>query len=216
MSKLNLRRIKGETGLAAEALFVGLAITFLVAYISGIYSSRVQAGISGEILRFHILANSDADYDQDLKMRLKDALLETYGGGLQNELNLSGAELFLMARLDEIKDFAENFVADSGYDYPVSVSLARDSFPTRDYGGFSLPAGRYEALRVVIGGGGGENFWCVMFPPLCFVDEAKGRIKDLLTDEEYALITGGRQNSVSGYKIKFKIVEIWQSLVLGK
>jgi stage II sporulation protein R len=138
-----------------------------------------------EYIRFHVIANSDSPEDQELKLRVRDRLIERFGSELNNVDSIEQGRQKIGENLLEIKDVALQEIKRSGANYPVEVMFGRFPFPTKVYGNLVLPAGEYEALKVVIGRGKGANWWCVMFPPLCFVDishgvvhESQSRIQD--------------------------------------
>lgn len=130
--------------------------------------ARLQQTISDKVLRFHVLANSDSEADQNLKLAVRDAV----GSFMQEKLtaveNLEECELVVRQSLGEIEEAAAETIAENGYDYDVTAELEHTSFPVKNYGSYTFPAGGYEALRIVIGEGNGHNWWCVMYPNMCF------------------------------------------------
>jgi len=201
--------------LLIAALACGLATTVIAgATGTAAYAEDVQSGIADNVIRFHIRANSDSDADQALKMLVKNAVIDALHDGLAASTSLDETRAYIAENLETVKLTAEEVIAQNGYSYPVSVCLCHDYFPTKIYGDVTLPPGIYEALRVDIGAAVGHNWWCVMFPPLCFVDVTEAQIpdsdkqqlKNVLTDEGYSLVT--RQSTP--VKIKFKIVELWE------
>ena len=162
-------------------------------------------------MRLHILANSDSEEDQALKLQVRDRVLDRAAEILTESADRAAAERALRAALPELESLAADEIALRGYDYPVTAELADTAFPTREYDGFALPAGRYLALRLVIGAGEGHNWWCVVFPPLCTAvssDLAQTAMAAGLTADDVQLIT----ESESGYVLKFKSIELWESL----
>lgn len=127
-----------------------------------------------QYIRFHVVANSDSPEDQALKLRVRDRLLERFGGEFANIDSIETGREKIKGSIDEIERIALLEIKRSGKSYPVQVQFGRFSFPTKAYGHLVLPAGEYEALKVVIGKGEGSNWWCVMFPPLCFIDISHG------------------------------------------
>lgn len=186
-----------------------LFLLFLYISISAIsYVNAVSSDIENSVFRLHVIANSDTKEDQDLKYKVRDNLIE-YMNSLCKDVT-SKEEAIKISKLHE-EDFlniANNTIKENGYSYPVTIEFGNFSFPTKDYGDISLPAGYYDALRVKIGEAKGQNWWCVMFPPLCFVnvssgivpEESKELIKQELNDEEYSIVTK-EDNS----NIQFKI-----------
>ena len=187
------------------ALLVGLAI-FL---ISGALALQTQEQLSDKVVRLHVLANSDSEEDQALKLLVRDAILERAEDLLSKSGDREEAEGLLRGRLLEFEQVAAAVIAQAGYDYPVRVELEDTQFPTKEYDGFTLPAGEYLALRVLIGEAKGQNWWCVVFPPLCTtasVEVPASALEAGLSEEEVRLIT--EENT--GYVLKFKAVEGWQ------
>ena len=187
------------------ALLVGLAI-FL---ISGALALQTQEQLSDKVVRLHVLANSDSEEDQALKLLVRDAILERAEDLLSKSGDREEAEGLLRGRLLEFEQVAAAVIAQAGYDYPVRVELEDTQFPTKEYDGFTLPAGEYLALRVLIGEAKGQNWWCVVFPPLCTtasVEVPASALEAGLSEEEVRLIT--EENT--GYVPKFKAVEWWQ------
>lgn len=165
--------------------------------------------LAADVLRLHVLANSDSEEDQALKGKVRDAVLAEAERLLEGVSDRAEAENVLGEKLYELARTGAETVAAEGYDYPVTVSLEELWFPTRKYEDIALPAGDYTALRVVIGEGGGQNWWCVVFPPLCLgavseqVEETAAAAG--LSQDEIALITG----EDGGYVVKFKLLELW-------
>jgi len=190
-------------------LFSETAILFVKA--SAIHQEKLQEGIAENIIRFHVIANSDSNRDQELKLKVKEALVETLSPKLEKTETITGAYTLLEEQLPKIKETAEAVLQTNGCSYPVTVTLNECFFPLKVYGEYTFPPGYYEALRVRIGAAEGQNWWCVMFPPLCFVDETyaiidedtKEQLKHLLTEEEFETLSSEHTN----VKIKFKILE---------
>ena len=193
-------------------MIIGLIISMAVSS----YFNRVESALSDNVLRLHVIANSDSDFDQQLKLKVRDKILQRSDSIFSKKSDISEAKKNIKYNLEEIEKIACAEVAANGCDYPVKVTFGKSDFPTKAYGNVTLPAGTYEALKVEIGEAKGKNWWCVMFPPLCFVDasspemsaEAMAMLKDNLSEDEYALITNSENKNV---EIKFKAYEIWQS-----
>jgi stage II sporulation protein R len=189
-----------------------LLLAFSLTLVTGVWASGSQSALADRVVRLHVIANSDSDADQTLKLQVRDGVLAAAGDCLDGVTDRSEAESILSDRLQALADAGAAVVAQAGYDYPVTVSLEDCWFPTKDYDDFSLPAGTYRALRVVIGEGQGQNWWCVVFPPLCLgaVTETSETAAAMagLSDDQIALITGRDE----GYVIKFKLIEWWNSL----
>lgn len=197
---------------------IALPLLFLYTLIcSTYYVTAISSDLCRSVFRLHIIANSDSVEDQNLKYKVRDNII-AYMNTLCSNLN-SKEEVISIANehLDDFKKIAEDTIKANGFDYETQVEINNVFFPTKTYGDLSLPEGYYDALRIKIGNASGRNWWCVMFPPLCFVDvstgivpeESKELIKENLSDEEYNLIcTGNNSKSNSDIKFKFKIVEI--------
>jgi len=189
-----------------------LCVTALVIFLSPTESHGDE--IAKEIIRLHVIANSDSVEDQDLKLTLRDAIMDFMSLQLSNAASADEIRNYINEHNDELEAFARDFVQENGYDYPVSVSLATCYFPTKTYGDLVFPCGDYEALKVVIGDGDGRNWWCVLYPPLCFIGvtdgvvppESKQMLQNLLSEEDYEslLITNYEKADV---KVKFKFLE---------
>ena len=196
-------------------LIVSVLFLLLSAYS---YVNAVSNNLADSVFRLHVIANSDTKEDQNLKYKVRDKLIE-YMNTLTNDMN-SKEEVIEIAKahLEDFKEIAQNVVKENGYNYDVNVKIGNFSFPTKTYGDISFPAGFYDALKVEIGKAEGQNWWCVMFPPLCFVDvtsgvvpeESKENLQENLGDEEYELISDTKNSSV--LDIKFKIIELFESI----
>ena len=188
-----------------------LLIALLVSFAWGTWADRTQQQLSDKVLRLHVLANSDSEADQALKRKVRDSVLETASAILADCPDRETAEQRLSAALPEIEDAARARIAAEGGKQTVTAELRPTVFPTREYEDFTLPAGEYLALRVVLGEGEGHNWSCVVFPPLCA--ETTSSLSQTamaagLTEEEVALITES-----DGYQLKFKAVELWEKLM---
>ena len=189
------------------ALLIGLAV-FLT---SGALALRTQDELADKVVRLHVLANSDSEEDQALKLQVRDVVLERATAILEQSADRREAESRLRGQLLELERIAAKEIAAEGYDYPVTVNLENTDCPTKEYDGFTLPAGEYLALRVIIGEGKGQNWWCVVFPPLCTAASADVPASALaagFSEEEVGLITEEDQC----YVLKFKAVEWWETL----
>lgn len=181
------------------------------------YSEMVRNGIAAKVVRFHVLANSDREADQQLKLAVRDRVLQEYGHLLQKCENKAETLRALEEVQQEICETAMAEVVAQGYDYSVRVSLVREEFPFKKYDDLIFPAGVYDALRIEIGAAEGQNWWCVLYPQMCFVDAAWGysteeshrRLENTLTEEEFLVVSALEQKEVAP-RIKLKIVELWQ------
>lgn len=199
---------------------IGISITlilllFLYTTISAIsYVEAVSTDISDSVFRLHVIANSDSDEDQSLKYKVRDNLLKYMNNICSNCTSKQEAINLVTEHQEEFKQVALDTIKNEGYSYNVKINIGNFEFPTKQYGDISLPAGYYDALRVEIGEAKGRNWWCVMFPSLCFIDvssgivpeESKEELQNVLSDEEYSIIS---DNSDNGIKLKFKLIEFF-------
>ena len=162
--------------------------------------------LTEDVLRVHILANSDSAADQSLKLGVRDRVLEGCSGYFNGCEDKEEAIALARKHLPEIERLAADEIRRRGFDYSVHAELGEMYFGTRYYDGFTMPAGRYDALRLTIGGGEGQNWWCVMYPSLCVGAASSREMKDKLDDGEYEVLTGEK------YDFRFKLVEYWESL----
>lgn len=189
-----------------------LMFGLLCALASGAWLEREQTALADRMIRLHVIANSDSAEDQALKLAVRDRVLERAEGLYPAGADLATARIALENSLTELAAAGRREVEVQGYDYPVTAAITQCWFPTKEYDGFSLPAGEYTALRVVIGEGEGKNWWCVAFPPLCLgaasetVDDAVSA--GLFTPDQGALMTREGQE----YVLKFKALELWDDL----
>ena len=181
--------------------FTLLIITMLI----GALPTEAEGEIYEDTLRLHILANSDSKDDQALKIRVRDYILTEYGSRLRSGGSIDEAKEEISVILPEIEADVSEKIAEWGYKYTVRATLSEEWYETREYEDFTLPAGYYCSLRVIIGNGEGKNWWCVMYPPLCMEMACEDAPWDdgviNYTKEEFSLITSGK------YNIKFKILE---------
>ena len=202
-------------------IFVILILLSLFILISAIsYVDAVSNNIADSVFRLHVIANSDRKEDQELKLKVRDELLSYMNIISKDSTNKQEAMQIANEHKEEFIQIAEKVIKENGYNYTVNVQVGKADFPTKYYGDITLPAGTYDALKVQIGEAKGQNWWCVMFPPLCFVDVSTGivpdnskqELKQSLDNEEYDLISKTDNNEIS---FKFKIVELFQNWRLG-
>ena len=194
-----------------RALFYGMLLLLLVFTAGSAKKAyegrRMQEDIAEKILRFHVRANSDGEADQALKLKVRDAVGKEMGELLQDAKTAEESSRIAREHFPEIIHIAKEVIRQEGYDYPVEVKLSSVEFPVKTYGSYTFPAGTYQALEVIIGAGMGHNWWCVMYPNMCFqgsmyevIDEkAETSLQEVLTQEEYDSIIED-----SYYKIQFK------------
>lgn len=172
---------------------------------TGMYARATQAKLSSELVRLHIIANSDSNPDQAAKLKVRDCVLQVLTPKLQNVNSIDEAQKVINSSLPELQQTAEQSLHSSGMNYPAAAFLRFENYPTRVYDGFSLPAGNYLSLQITLGNGDGHNWWCVVFPPLCMASAEDESAFSGLSDDDTGLI----KESDSGYKLKFRIVEIY-------
>ncbi len=161
--------------------------------------------IESRVLRLHILANSDSESDQVLKLKVRDAILEISPEIFGNTSSKQEAIKRAKADLPKIIDEAERVIKAEGYNYNVRAEVVNDKFNTRVYENFTLPAGDYDAVRIIIGSGSGHNWWCVMFPALCLPSAEGNELQNELPDSEKCIVDNNENNN--GYEIRFGVVE---------
>ncbi len=197
-------------------LVLALCFGVIITCVFSAYAGETEKSIADSLIRLHVIANSDTKEDQSLKLKVRDAIVNEVGTLFADNKTIDETRAELTASMSRIKEIAKAVIRENGYGYDVSLHLGNSDFPTKVYGSVTLPAGTYEALRVVIGQGAGQNWWCVLFPPLCFVDAATAEmteagtelLKSSMTDEEYQMVTG---NGKLPLQVKFKAYEMWQS-----
>ena len=189
------------------ALLLALSVTLLW----GAWSLHRQDDLQEKMIRLHVIANSDSDADQTLKLCVRDAVLCRAEEILRQSADMTEARARLRDSLPAIGDAAAQELAAQGSGYSVSVALEDTEFPRKTYDGFALPAGEYLALRVVIGAGEGRNWWCVVYPPLCTAAacELEGvALEGGMTADDLSLMTGEN----AGYVLRFRSLELWERL----
>lgn len=178
------------------------------------YAETVSTEISDSVFRLHVIANSDSKEDQDLKYKVRDNLINYMNNICTNCKSKEEAINIVTTNQNEFQKIAEQTIRDNGFNYTVKIEIGNFEFPTKNYGDISLPSGYYDSLRVKIGNASGQNWWCVMFPPLCFIDvtsgvvpeESKEELKENMTEEDYALIS---ETDDMELNFKFKILEFF-------
>ncbi len=191
-----------------------VAIVILCVVLMGISFLPVhgEAEIYNTVVRLHVLANSDSDEDQALKLTVRDAVLAVTSPLVEDCTSQDEAIAILEANLSILEDAARHAIADAGREDDVAVLLGREEYPTREYESCCFPAGTYVSLRVAIGEAAGQNWWCVLFPPLCLSAASAGNQEDAfvqvgLSKDQYGIIT---ETGKTKYKVRFKILEAVQ------
>lgn len=197
-------------------LVLFLCYTFICAFS---YADATFSNISNNVFRLHIIANSDSKEDQDLKLLVRDNVLD-YMKQISQDVTSKEDAIFLMnEHLEDFHNVASKTIRDAGFDYNVNLEIGEFEFPTKSYGDISLPAGMYDALRIKIGDAEGHNWWCVMFPTLCFVDVSSGSLDETskevlesnLNEEEFNLVSSDN----IGINFKFKLVEFFENIKIS-
>ena len=198
-----------------KTVFLLIFLLFLYVFISAhSYVSAVSNNLSEAVFRLHVIANSDTQEDQNLKLKVRDALLEFMNNISSNCKTKEEAISLALEHQSDFQKIAENTILENGYNYSVKININNFYFPTKNYGDISLPAGFYDALRVEIGEAKGQNWWCVMFPSLCFIDvssgivdeDAKQNLEENLDNESYDIISNTENSEI---KFKFKLIEFF-------
>lgn len=200
-------------------IIIIISLFFIYTLVSAFsYANIVSKDLSESVFRLHVIANSDTISDQSLKYKVRDNVLSYMNNLCSNIKTKEEAIKIAKKHQDEFCKIAKQTIIDNGYDYDVKIKIGIFDFPTKQYGDISFPAGSYDALRIEIGEAKGQNWWCVMFPPLCFVDMTSGIVPDesketlessLSSEEEYILINDNKSNDI---QFKFKLVEFFQNV----
>lgn len=200
-----------------KRLFIILFLLFFYILISAFfYVDAVSSDISDSVFRLHVIANSDSKEDQELKYKVRDKVLEYMNLISKNCTSKEDVINLAKTHQEEFKNIAQSVIKENGYNYNVNIYIGKYDFPTKTYGDISFPAGNYDCLRIEIGESQGQNWWCVMFPPLCFVDvtsgivpeDSKSLMQNNLTDEEYSIIS---DNNSPDIQIKFGLIEMFNN-----
>ena len=193
-----------------KLLIKSLCIAFVLTVFYSVIPFQAECEqISNEVFRLHILANSDSEEDQSLKLRVRDSLLR-YTDRLFSEVeNSDEAERIARDNLESLRAVAQREVYANGYDYKVKAEVVNMYFNTRYYERYTMPAGMYDALRITIGSGEGHNWWCVMYPSICISSavETDKRVEDIFSQNQQEIVKGNE------FKYKFKVVEIFEKIV---
>ena len=201
-------------------LFLIFLLFIYVIFCAQSYSNAVSSNISTAVFRLHVIANSDSNEDQQLKLKVRDSLLQYMNTLCSNCSTKEEAMLIANNHKNDFQEIAENVIIENNYNYPVKIKINNFYFPTKTYGDISLPAGYYAALRVEIGEAKGKNWWCVMFPSLCFIDissgvvssEGKENLEKNLDSESYEIISESKVSPE--FKFKFKVLEMFSQNIL--
>ena len=189
-----------------------LAVCFLSLFL-GLMPVHGESEIYDSVLRLHVLANSDSDVDQSLKLKVRDAVLNETGDIFSDCNTRDEAIEKLQNELPKIQKIAQKTIADEGYGYSVSVDFGEEEYPTRNYESFCFPSGTYLSLRIIIGEGEGQNWWCVLYPPMCLSASSKSTPEEAfvsagLNKDQYSIITETKKPT---YKVRFRVLEVIES-----
>lgn len=218
---MNIKNIRNRIYILASILVV-ILITSTFVIIKEV--NKIEActyDYKDKLIRFHVIANSDSDKDQKLKLKVRDEVISYLQPKLENSNSIEESEKIIKNEYKTLENISKKVISKNGYNYTVKVGLEYSNFPAKQYSSVVLPAGKYKALRIIIGEGKGKNWWCVMFPPLCFVDEQNNvidketdeKLKKVLTKDEYELIVEKDKKNINNLQIKFKIVEVFQKIL---
>ena len=194
---------------------VGLLLAVSFAAYTYVYSQTTQQNIAENVIRFHVRANSDSIIDQELKEHVRIEVLSEFEKFLSASADIYETRTVLKEKLGYIQSHAENVVRAAGFKHPVTTEMSTMFFPTQFYGSIAFPPGEYEAVKIIIGEGEGSNWWCLMFPPLCYVDmtatdAGRRQLADTVSDESFRLLTHQEEQS-SSLRVRFRVVEWWQN-----
>ena len=217
---MNIKNIRNRIYILASILVV-ILITSTFVIIKEV--NKIEActyDYKDKLIRFHVIANSDSDKDQKLKLKVRDEVISYLQPKLENSNSIEESEKIIKNEYKTLENISKKVISKNGYNYIVKVGLEYSNFPAKQYSSVVLPAGKYKALRIIIGEGKGKNWWCVMFPPLCFIDDQNGiidektdkKLKEVLTEEEYDLIMAKNKREVKNLEFKFKITEVFQNI----
>ena len=202
-------------------LILTILIFLYIVLLSFNYSQAISYNLSDSVFRLHIIANSDSSADQELKLKVRDKIIEYMNTLTSSSSDKKDVISMVNNHLDSFKEIALNTIKENGYNYDVNIEIGNFHFPTKSYGDISFPAGNYDALKIEIGDAIGQNWWCVLFPLLCFVnsstgvvpDDSKNTLKENINSESYEIISEGNNSNdnTSDIKIKFKIIEFFNN-----
>lgn len=188
-------------------IFVPIFLSFILIYSYVTPFIKTSESISQEVFRLHILANSDSDEDQSLKLKVRDKILTKSESLFINCKNLNDVINVSKNNIDYFEKLANECIKENGYNYETKVYVDKEYFNTREYEKITLPSGVYNALKIEIGEAKGHNWWCVMFPAICLPAVSDDEINRILNEDEIELI-----NNNNKYEIRFKIVEIYEKI----
>lgn len=198
--------------------FVLILLLFYTIFCAFSYVHTISNDISNSVFRLHVIANSNSLEDQNLKYKVRDNILNYMNSLCSNTNSKDDAIKIAKMNSNEFYKIAKKTIEENGYSYDINIDVGNYEFPTKVYGDISLPAGNYDAMKIEIGDANGKNWWCVMFPPLCFVDISSGIVPDdskkilkdsLSNNEEFILVNEEKSSDI---KFKFKLIEMFQNM----
>ena len=201
---MNKQKSKKQIRIIEGALLIALCITLC----TGLWARAQQQKLSGELVRLHVIAASDSDADQALKLRIRARALMHLTPLLDRAQSVDDARAVIESELPHLEKLANDEIAAAGFDYSAAAALSPERYPTREYMGFALPAGSYLSLRITLGGGEGQNWWCVVFPPLCMTAVEECESIATLSENSKKLIFAEEEE----YILKFRLIEFFESI----
>ncbi len=200
-----------------KKLTAAIISAIIFTFFLSAYSEKTEKNIADNIIRLHITANSDSAADQEIKLKVRDRIIKEMSPILADAENFEESKQLVLENIDAIRSYADSELENNGVSYTSRCSLGKCFFPTKTYDDITLPPGEYTALNIALGGGEGKNWWCVMYPPMCFVDgntviseQNREILENNLDTDTYDLITNNGE--CPDIQIKFKIVEVFQNL----
>lgn len=187
---------------------IGLLILLLCSFIFVKSNNNSAESINDKLIRFHVVANSDSEQDQSVKLKIRDEILQKYGPVISGSGSRDKSLQLIGENLNNIENTANEILKKEGKSYLAKAELGNSIFPIKQYGTITLPAGEYTALKVVLGEGGGKNWWCVMFPPLCFIDVTRGLTSEETDEELKKVISSKDVESITAFKQETSKLEV--------
>ncbi len=224
MKKIELNKVikKWYQNQTVHMIGIALVVAMLFGFSQDFHyntsQAAIQKGLSHSLIRFHVIANSDSQSDQALKLQVRDAVITYMETLLEHSETIDQTRDLIYQHIEDINTISKKVILEYGANYDTQVKLEFENFPLKTYGDIVLPPGEYEALVIKIGKAKGKNWWCVMFPPLCFVDVTHGivpeaskqELKGVLTESEYNAILRTNTQKKMPVKIKFKFLELFK------
>lgn len=187
---------------------LSLLFALCISLCTGLWAHAQQQKLSSQLVRLHIIAESDSNEDQALKLKVRDRVLELLTPALEEAEGVADAQTIIEQRLDELREVAKKAMSEGGHIPKAEASLSVESYPTRMYDGFALPAGDYLSLRIILGEGKGHNWWCVVFPPLCMTAVEDSETFTGLSEDASELIVAEEGE----YRLRFRVIELFELL----